>query len=257
MTCSDYTSAYDQFVLFGDSITQFSHDPLLGFAFGSALQNAYARRLDIINRGFSGYNTDNAVVLFPKIFPSPQKARVRLMTIFFGANDAVLAPYGQHVPLDQYKENLQTILEHPLTKAQNPKIIIITPGPINEYQLQYFDASKGFNTPSRTANNTKLYADACRDVARSLGLPVADLWTAFMNYAGWKDGQPLVGSRDAPANELLSTLLTDGLHFTGTGYKIMYDEVMKVLQATWPEEDPERLPMVFPHWEVAPKPVRR
>jgi hypothetical protein len=125
----------------------------------------------------------------------------------------VLAPYGQHVPLDQYKENLRTILEHPLTKAQSPKIIIITPGPINEYQLQYFDASKGFNTPSRTANNTKIYADACRDVARSLGLPVADLWTAFMNYAGWKDGQPLVGSRDAPANELLSTLLTDGASF--------------------------------------------
>lgn len=35
----DHTSAYDQFFLFGDSITQFSHDPHLGFAFGSALQN--------------------------------------------------------------------------------------------------------------------------------------------------------------------------------------------------------------------------
>lgn len=130
--------------------------------------------------------------------------------MFFGANDAVLAPYGQHVPLDQYKENLKAILEHPLTKAQNSKIIVITPAPINEYQLQFLDASKGFSTPSRTANNTKIYAEACRDVARSLGLPVADLWTSFMNYAGWKPGQPLVGSRDAPANERLSTLLSDG-----------------------------------------------
>lgn len=35
----DHTTAYDQFFLFGDSITQFSHDPWQGFAFGSALQN--------------------------------------------------------------------------------------------------------------------------------------------------------------------------------------------------------------------------
>lgn len=55
----------------------------------------------------------------------------------------------------------------------------------------------------------------------------------------------------------LTWFAATGLHFTGTGYKIMYDEVMKVLQASWPEEDPEKLPMVFPHWEVAPKPVRR
>lgn len=79
---------YEQFLLFGDSITQFSYDQRLEFGFGAALQNgqylyllinthftavicfisrlkrrvlwlrnanifvAYSRRLDVINRGF-------------------------------------------------------------------------------------------------------------------------------------------------------------------------------------------------------------
>lgn len=186
--------------------------------------------------------------------------------------------HSQHVPLEQYKENLRFILTHPAIQEHGTKIIVLTPPPINEYQLQYFDASKGFDTPSRTAANTKVYADACRDVAQSLGLPVADIWTAILKSAGWKAGLPLTGSKDIPASEALASFLTDGashfpfrcsathrrkgvmlnntnlgLHFTGEGYKIMYNEVMKTLRATWPEEAPENLPEVFPGWEVAPK----
>lgn len=33
----------------------------------------------------------------------------------------------------------------------------------------------------------------------------------------------------------------------------MYDEVMKAIRSHYPEEAPEKLPMVFPSWEVAPK----
>ncbi|KAL1988479.1 hypothetical protein VTN96DRAFT_9534 [Rasamsonia emersonii] len=244
---------YEQFLLFGDSITQFSYDQRLEFGFGAALQNAYSRRLDVINRGFSGYTTANAIKVLPKFFPEPQRARVRLMTIFFGANDAVLPPHAQHVPLSQYKENLKAIVEHPVISAQKPKIIILTPPPVNEYQLEAFDAEKGFESPSRTASNTKQYADACREVAHSLGIPVADIWTAFMKAAGWQDGQPLAGSKEIPKNDILESLLTDGLHVTGKGYKIMFDEVMKVIEATWPDQVPERLPMIFPHWSEAPK----
>jgi len=44
-----------------------------------------------------------------------------------------------------------------------------------------------------------------------------------------------------------------GLHFTPEGYKIMYTEVMKVIRATWPDQAPENLPMIFPRWQEAPK----
>lgn len=38
----------DQFVLFGDSITQHSFSQENGFAFGAELSDQYARRLDVI-----------------------------------------------------------------------------------------------------------------------------------------------------------------------------------------------------------------
>ena len=40
--------AMDQFVLFGDSITQHSFSQEHGFAFGAELSDQYARRLDVI-----------------------------------------------------------------------------------------------------------------------------------------------------------------------------------------------------------------
>ena len=40
--------AMDQFVLFGDSITQHSFSQENGFAFGAELSDQYARRLDVI-----------------------------------------------------------------------------------------------------------------------------------------------------------------------------------------------------------------
>jgi hypothetical protein len=40
--------AMDQFVLFGDSITQHSFSQETGFAFGAELSDQYARKLDVI-----------------------------------------------------------------------------------------------------------------------------------------------------------------------------------------------------------------
>ncbi|KAI8146833.1 hypothetical protein BJV82DRAFT_399049 [Fennellomyces sp. T-0311] len=44
---------YNQILLFGDSITQFSFDPELQ-GFGASLANIYQRKVDVVNRGFSG-----------------------------------------------------------------------------------------------------------------------------------------------------------------------------------------------------------
>ena len=78
----------DWFLLFGDSLIQqaFGDTTFLG----PALSEAYIRRLDVINRGFSGYNTTQALAILPKFVPSPEQSRVRFMLIFFGANDARL-----------------------------------------------------------------------------------------------------------------------------------------------------------------------
>lgn len=81
-----------QFVCFGDSITQ------RGFSSGwtSLLADAYQRRADVINRGYSGYNSRWALHLLDHVFPQPTASvpPPRLATIFFGANDAALPDRG-------------------------------------------------------------------------------------------------------------------------------------------------------------------
>jgi hypothetical protein len=66
--------------------------------------------------------------------------------------------------------------------------MVITPPPVNEYQLEAFDASKGVPHPSRAKEQTKRYADAAGKAAISLEVPVADLWIAFTGAAGRSKG---------------------------------------------------------------------
>ncbi|WEW57814.1 hypothetical protein PRK78_003281 [Emydomyces testavorans] len=269
---SSMLPTFDQFIIFGDSITQQASAQESGFAFQPALQNAclcgsrflwcdrelklgpkraeYIRRLDVVNRGFriSGYTSPKGLVALGQFFPPASRDK----TVFFGANDAVLPPYNQHVPLDKYRQSLKDIVTHEAVRAQGTKVLLLTPPPVNEYQLSSLDREKGFDSPSRTAKNTKVYADACREVGNSLSIPVVDIWFAFMREAGWKEGEPLAGSKDVPANEKLAALLSDGLHLSPAGYKVMHGEVMKVIRASYPDDAPEKLPVLFPPFEEAP-----
>lgn len=81
---------------------------------------------------------------------------------------------------------------------------------MDEYRLEECDRAKGVSEVRRTAEHTKGYADACREVARDLGVVLVDLWSAFMAEAGWKRGMPLVGSKDVRRNDTLGDLLHDG-----------------------------------------------
>lgn len=122
----------DQIILFGDSITQQSFNQDLGFGFGAALSDAYVRSIDVVNRGFSGYNTRQALHVLPRVLPPPEHARVRLMTVWFGANDArlpgTLGGPQQHVPLDEYKANVKALVNHANVQAHTGiRIILITP----------------------------------------------------------------------------------------------------------------------------------
>lgn len=125
----------------------------------------------------------------------------------------MLSPYEQHIPLNQYVANLKAIVDYAFTKGQKPRILMLTPPPVNEHQLQFWEVEKGFSSPSRTATNTKRYAGACRAAAASLPVQVVDVWGAFMEAAGWKEGEPLIGSRDVPENKFLADLLSDGTIF--------------------------------------------
>jgi len=47
---------------------------------------------------------------------------------------------------------------------------------------------------------------------------------------------------------MLLTSFCLGLHFTGVAYSIFFQEFMRLIQRTWPDQMPARLPFVFPAW---------
>ncbi|RDL42477.1 uncharacterized protein BP5553_02456 [Venustampulla echinocandica] len=260
-----------QIILFGDSITQMSFNQEDGFGFGASLQDAYIRRLDVINRGFGGYNTQHAIKVLPKFFPKVSQTKVALMLVFFGANDSCLPHAATHyVPVENYRQNLADIIRNPCIQAHDPKILLITPPPANEHQIEQYDFAKGHSSLRRRAENTKLYAEACKNVGAELQVPVVDLWTACLEDAGWRKGAALLGSMSTPRKHEFDALFLDGkicsldgalaeadssagVHLRSSGYKILYLEVMKAIRSNWPELAPENLPFVFPTWEFAPK----
>lgn len=97
-----------------------------------------------------------------------------------------------------------------MVKSHSPHILLITPPPVNEYQHILEDIQKGYKELRRTAQHTKLYADACKEIGGNLGVQVVDVWTAFLKNAGWIEGEPLIGSIETSRNEIFDSLFSDG-----------------------------------------------
>lgn len=78
-----------------------------GVGWASLLSDAYARRADVLNRGYSGYNSRHVCSILEKsVFPE----HVLFCTVFLGTNDAALPGELQHVPLDEFETNLESIV---------------------------------------------------------------------------------------------------------------------------------------------------
>jgi len=111
-------------LLFGDSITEFGFgvDGKIGWA--SLLASTYSRRADVLNRGFSGYNTHHALGVLPSILGHPtneDNAKIPLLfcTVFFGANDCSMPTARQHLDIDSYDQNIRNIISNLRRYASN------------------------------------------------------------------------------------------------------------------------------------------
>jgi len=177
-------------ILLGDSITQQSFG--VG-GFGSRLAGELTRKVDIINRGYSGYNTKHIVSLLDKIFPSEiEPERVAFMTIFLGANDACLPETAdgvqvQHVPVEEYGDNLEKISRFAFEKlgVDYKKQIIISPPPVddvawlNSMRVKYEEDVKESN---RFNSAVVKYAEKSREVSEKLGTRHLPLYDIMMNF---------------------------------------------------------------------------
>lgn len=217
--------------------------------------------MDVVNRGYGGYNTIRALQILPHIIPppptTPKAPRIRLFSVFLGANDARLhdeqnaaSEPNQHVDEDEYRANILKILDFAPLLAHKPRFVLVTPPPIDERLCLATDRQKGMSWKRREAQVTARYAQVVRDVGKERGVPVVDLWTALINRVGGWDGKgPIPGSDALPKNELLMSYLRDGLHFSGEAYKVFFDEWISTVTKNYPDLDPEKLPKVFPAWD--------
>ncbi|KAK1232260.1 isoamyl acetate-hydrolyzing esterase [Marasmius sp. AFHP31] len=236
-------NVHDCVMLFGDSITQAAWDQE---GFGARLANAYSRKLDVLNRGLAGYNTDWAIPVFEKVFARREDQgrvpKVRLLVVWFGANDACIKPSPQHVPVTKFVSNLKylvSLVRSPKSMFYSPetKIILITPPPINTHQRRADLASR---TPpqelDRLFDTTKQYAEAVKDAATEEEVGIVDIWSALWNGSGQEERN-------------LSKYLSDGLHLTREGYMVVYDELLETIRRTCPELHPDAIEYVFPRWD--------
>lgn len=242
-------------LLLGDSLTQ------QGFQtqWVSRLADLMCRRMDVLNRGLSGYNTRWTMALLhddaSKAVLIPKGNRYSFVVLFFGANDSVREGLKQHVPLAEYDRNLREMIALVLREAQpSCGVILITPPPIDEaaylrfVQERYPEETES----SRTLHRTRQYRDVVLNVAGSVEgvVGVVDL---YQTYIGSTDGADSVAYSPNPS---WGKYFSDGLHVNAEGGALLFESLHDTLRTSkrstgeplWPLVDPATTQMTLPGW---------
>ncbi|XP_078502912.1 isoamyl acetate-hydrolyzing esterase 1 homolog isoform X2 [Lissotriton helveticus] len=225
--CSKMIS-FPRVVLFGDSITQFAFE---SNGWGTILAGKLARKCDVLNRGLSGYNSRWAKIVLPRLIgKNSDTENTVAVAIFIGANDSSIKEENpqQHIPLEEYVDNLKTMINYLRTvNITQDKIILITPPPLEESAWEKWCLEKGY--PLNRCNTTVgEYAKACVQVANSCGVDVLDLWTLMQKE-----------------NPDFSCYLSDGLHLSAMGNEFVATNLWPLL-----EKKVSSLPIILPLWDT-------
>ncbi|KAA0155356.1 hypothetical protein FNF29_01731 [Cafeteria roenbergensis] len=217
-------------VVFGDSITQMGHGE---GAWVACLQDAYSRRADFLNRGFSGYTTRSVGPLLDAIFP-PEAAGdgggssskpYLLTTVWLGANDAASNDL-QHVPLAEFEARLGGIVDRALLCSR--AVVVLTPAPVDSAAW-----------PDRSNAASLAYGRAAARVAAARdGATCFDAHAALLEAGGedWK------------------AMLTDGLHLSRRGGEAVSKGLLSHIEEHHPDVAPGALKQDAPWWrDLDPK----
>ncbi|KAL5568560.1 hypothetical protein UlMin_025135 [Ulmus minor] len=215
-----------QFVLFGSSIVQLSYS---NGGWGAILSDIYARKADILLRGYYGWNSRRALQVLDKVFPKDAAVQPALVIVYFGGNDS-MGPHssglGPHVPLPEYIENMKKIARHLKSLSDSTRVIFLSCPPVNEEKVRG-NTSAIFSELVRTNELCGQYSEACVKLCKQMGVKVVDLFTAFQKRDDW-----------------MNACFTDGIHLAAEGSKIVVEEILKVLK------DAEWKPCL--HWKSLP-----
>jgi len=242
-------------ILIGDSITEQGSSHAQGWI--TSLTIRYNRRLDVINRGLNGYNTQWGLAALPLILEDILGPSVSIedtdydgecaeegdqtnaecikpksstedtqytFVICFGANDSALsdgAHKRHHIPLQEYVSNLNQMINmiQAWNKSKKISVALLTPPPCDtEVQKKSRDND----------NVTRLYAEACKQLADEMNLPVVDLFNGMQLPI--KNRENEIDESSFVANQQWKVdYLSDGLHLTALGNFRLYELVNEML----------------------------
>lgn len=205
-------------LLLGDSLTQLSWD-----GWGGQLAHVYQRRADVVNRGMAGYNTDWFLRYMEKEEDDVFPPHVKLVVIFFGANDASDAELNprHYVPRPQYKDNLKSLINKCRSKYnQDVSIILVSPPPVQheqriEYQKQLY-GDKATGKLERTLELSGEYALAAQQLASECNTLFVNLWSDMQKDSNW------------------DRFFYDGLHFSKDGNNFVARAILDTISTQIP-----------------------
>lgn len=227
-------------LFFGDSITEFSVKAAAeeGPGWGVWLQEVYAGKVDLFVRGFSGYNTRWACHILPRVLEQCSgKGAVRVVVIFFGSNDATIDSERQHVPLEEYTNNLRSMVEfvRRYRRANPIQTVLVSPPPLQE------SGEKGL--PERLSARTQEYAEACMIVAKEMDCPMVDL------YAEMTGRLQAEVETEEEVQKGLDRYLCDGLHLNTEGNQVVAELMLDMFRKDFPSLCPDVVKRPFPPYK--------
>jgi isoamyl acetate esterase len=172
----------------------------------------------------------HALELVPKLFTRRSKDDIMPLfcTVFLGANDSALPGERQHVPKDEYVENLtkiiQSIRESSMTTGEKDfPIVVLTPPPVDsetwKRELGLYDYY------DRTNEVAREYGLAAKAVAKDLNCKFLDTWELL-------EGEDI---------QLYGQHLSDGLHLSESGNRLLFEGLMALIESEFPDLAPAKL----------------
>lgn len=216
---------WKKLIIIGDSNTQFAHGES---GWLNSISDLFQRRCDVMNRGFSGYNSDQIKIILPKLFSEFKPESISGVIVMLGSNDSaqkVLQDPIQHVELKKFSENMSYIADFILNwGVTKERIIFVSPPKIYDEKWQKV---KGPNT-NHFDHLVRDYALEVIKIATSKSINFFDFRQAMEEYgSGYHE------------------LLHDGLHLSKKGGDLLFKGLLPFLQ----ENILNDLKINFPDWK--------
>ena len=222
---------WKKLIILGDSNTQYGFGEDSKWV--SYLSNSLQRKCDIINRGFSGYNTDNIKSFLPDILQDFDADSVCGVILMLGSNDSTKSSNKiQHVPLERFKANLHYIIDYLIEFFNSrEKIILISPPRICDSKWREISLEK-FEECTHSDSLVVNYAHISIEVAKEKNISFLDLNKLMHDYG-----------------EKFEELLVDGLHFSPKGGQFLFENLLPLFN----KQIGDNLKFQLPYWrDIAP-----